>query len=371
MPPDTQTLVILTPGFPKNEADTTCLPLQQALIKTIKKQYPQLDVMVLSFYYPFNRQRYYWHGIPVQAFASRDWLKLLKVYNWLRVWRALKKLKRTQQIAGILSFWIGECALVGRYFAKAHRLKHYCWILGQDAKPGNPYFRLLKTGGGSLIALSDFISESMTVNYGVTPRHIIPGGIDSSLFCAGQQERTIDIMAAGSLIGLKQYHLFIEVVCRLKQYFPAIKAVLCGNGPERGQLNGIIKRLNMAHHITLVGELPHQQVLAMMQQSKVFLHPANYEGLGMVCLEALYAGAKVISLVQPINRPVPDWHIAANTVEMAAIATSILQSPDTVYQSTAPYLIEDVAARIVQLYTSKPSAISLKRPAMAANESEE
>lgn len=371
MPPDTQTLVILTPGFPQNEADTTCLPLQQALIKTIKKQYPQLNVVVLSFYYPFKQQHYNWHGIPVQAFAGKDWLKLLKAYHWVKVWRALKKLKRTHQVAGILSFWIGECALIGNYFAKAHRLKHYCWILGQDAKPGNPYFKLLKTKGESLIALSDFISESMTANYGVTPRHIIPGGIDSSLFCAGPAERTIDIMAAGSLIGLKQYHLFIEVVCRLKHQFPGIKAVLCGNGPEYARLNDIIVKLHLENNITLAGELPHRQVLALMQQSKVFLHPSNYEGLGMVCLEALYAGAKVISLVQPMQQPVQNWHIAANTVEMATMATSILQNPEIVYQSTAPYLIEDVAARIAALYLRKPPAISPKRPAMAAKESAE
>lgn len=371
MQPKSQTLIILTPGFPKDEADTTCLPLQQALVKAIKKQYPQLNLVVMAFYYPFKQKKYNWNGIPVQAFAGNNWLKLLKVYNWVKVWRALRKLKRKQNIAGILSFWIGECALVGQYFAKAHKLKHYCWILGQDAKPGNPYFSLLKTDGGSLIALSDFILDSMTDNYNITPRHMIPGGIDGSMFDTRQQERVIDIMAAGSLIGLKQYHLFIEVVCRLKQRFPNIKAVLCGNGPDYARLKSMITKLRMENHIALMGEVPHRQVLETMQQSKVFLHTSNYEGLGMVCLEALYAGAKVVSLVQPIHQPIANWHIAANTVEMAAIAAGILQDQHIIYQQTAPYLIEDVANRIVELYINTPPAISQKRPAMALKESVE
>jgi len=31
-----KTLVILTPGFAENEADTTCLPMQQTLVVSIK-----------------------------------------------------------------------------------------------------------------------------------------------------------------------------------------------------------------------------------------------------------------------------------------------------------------------------------------------
>jgi glycosyltransferase involved in cell wall biosynthesis len=371
MQPDAQTLVILTPGFPKNEADTTCLPLQQALVKTISRQYPQLKVVVLAFKYPFKPGRYNWHELPVQAFAGKDWLKLLKVYNWIKVWRALKKLKRTQRIAGILSFWLGECALVGEYFAKAHHLKHYCWILGQDAKPLNPYLTLMNADGDSLIALSGFISESMTKNYGITLRHIIPGGIDGSKFKQRYEERTIDILGVGSLICLKQYHLFIEVVCRLRHRFPRIKAVLCGEGPDRARLTGMIQKLHMEDHITLLGEVPHPQVLELMARSKVLVHTSNYEGLGMVCLEALYAGAKVISLVRPLQQPIPNWYIAANTVEMTDIATRILRNPDTKYQQTAPYLIEDIAAQMVELYLDKPPAISLKRPAMAVKESVE
>ena len=38
---DEKTLVILTPGFPSNEADTTCLPMQQNLVRSLKLMYPQ------------------------------------------------------------------------------------------------------------------------------------------------------------------------------------------------------------------------------------------------------------------------------------------------------------------------------------------
>jgi len=39
----------------------------------------------------------------------------------------------------LLSFWYGECALVGKKFADKYSIKHYCWMWGQDAKKENKY----------------------------------------------------------------------------------------------------------------------------------------------------------------------------------------------------------------------------------------
>ena len=44
-----KTLVILTPGFPENEADTTCLPMQQSLVRSIKENYRHINITILSF----------------------------------------------------------------------------------------------------------------------------------------------------------------------------------------------------------------------------------------------------------------------------------------------------------------------------------
>ena len=51
---DPKTLVILSPGFPKDEADTTCLPAHQVFIKSLNKNFPSLKIIILSFQYPFS-----------------------------------------------------------------------------------------------------------------------------------------------------------------------------------------------------------------------------------------------------------------------------------------------------------------------------
>jgi glycosyltransferase involved in cell wall biosynthesis len=362
------TLVILSPGFPENEADTACLPLQQSLVKTIQQNNPSLKVVILSFHYPFKKQSYSWNGIQVEAFGGKSRGKLFRLYNWIKIWQALKKIKQTHNIKGLLSFWLGECAFIGKQFARQYHLKHYCWILGQDAKAGNSYFKMINPKPDTLVAISDLIAQNIKDNYGMMPAHIITGGINDAQSGKPSPEKSIDILGVGSLIPLKQYHLFIEVVCRLRRQFPDIKVVLCGDGPERERLAQMIRKLDLEQNITLTGSIPHAEVLALMQQTKVFLHPSNYEGLVMVCLEALNAGAKVISFVRCMNEPIKNWYSLNSTLDMAALITEILANPYTEYTAVTPYKIEDVAEKMLQLYLIKPTATALKRSAIASKE---
>jgi len=177
-----ETLVILTPGFPANEDDTTCMPPQQQFVKALKNICPGLDIVVIAFHYPFAASEYQWHGITVIAVGGKDRGRLIRGFTWLKVWALLKKINKERRLLGLLSFWFGECAFVGSYFAGRNRLTHYSWILGQDAKKGNKYFKWVMPKGDSLIALSDFVARQVKENYGIQPFQVIPVGIDISLF---------------------------------------------------------------------------------------------------------------------------------------------------------------------------------------------
>src|SRR3954469_10284281 len=104
-------LIILTPGFPENEEDTTCLPERQALVKALKRNAHSTEIIILTFQYPFIRHHYQWQGIDVYAFNGRNKGKLRRAFVWFCVWKTLKILKRKFKLIGLLSFWLGECAL--------------------------------------------------------------------------------------------------------------------------------------------------------------------------------------------------------------------------------------------------------------------
>src|SRR5689334_17291676 len=205
-----KTLVILTPGFPESEADTTCLPMQQQFVRALKKLYPGFEIVVLTFQYPYHKNEYKWFGIRVIPFAGRNKGGLPKVLLRNKINSTLKDLYHKTRIVGLFSFWYNECAFVGKKFADKYDLKHYCWILGQDAREANKYPKLLPPRSDELIALSDFVQHEFKRNHGITPGCVIPPGIDETLFGKTPAQKDIDVLGVGSLIPLKQYDIFLE-----------------------------------------------------------------------------------------------------------------------------------------------------------------
>jgi glycosyltransferase involved in cell wall biosynthesis len=345
-----KTLVILTPGFPADEKDSACLPERQVLVQALTKNFSGVHIVVLAFQYPFGEKEYSWHGAEVRSFNGRNRSRLSRVRVWLRVWKALNQLRRRHEVIGLLSFWLGECALVGSRFARLHGLPHFCSILGQDARRPNKYVRWSGVREDELIALSDFLSTELLHNYGLRPANTIPPGIDPLLFGAPSAGRPIDILGAGSLIPLKRYTLFLQTIRELKKDHPSLKAVLCGKGPEMSMLQELIRKWGLSSNVELKGEVPHGEVLRLMQQSKVFLHPSSYEGWGVVCLEALYAGAHVVSSCRPMLVDIPQFHFASTDGQLLSQVQLLLKDETLSHQSIAPYLIQDSARRVMELY---------------------
>ncbi len=372
-----RTLVILTPGFPSGEEDTACLPAQQVFVRALNRNYPELKVVLVSFEYPHRRDRYDWFGNTVIAIGG--WKKGLmnKLKTCLTVWRLLPSLQRNNEVIGLLSFWAGGCALVGKYYARWHKLRHFTWILGQDARKGNRFIPLIRPAGDELVAMSNFLAHEFYRNYQIVPRHVIPNGVDPSLFDhattgfesatapldpatrgfeSARAGRDLDLLGVGSLISLKQYEVFVSVVQDLSKSLPGIRALLCGKGPEQDNLQRQIERLGLSDKIELVGEQPHRTAIGLMQRSRILLHPSNYEGFSTVCLEALFAGAHVISFCDPVGSPVKNWHVVNSKEEMAGKALALLQDPRTSFEPVRVYSMNDSAKAMMALFGYKPAA---------------
>ncbi|HYC29294.1 MAG TPA: glycosyltransferase family 4 protein [Chitinophagaceae bacterium] len=337
--PERKALIILTPGFPANEADTTCLPAQQLFVQNLQESFPGIDIIVLSFHYPYVRSTYAWKNVTVISFNGRNRGKLHRLMLWYKIWRSIKDIMRTQDVIGIFSFWCTECALIGQQF----KLPHFIWILGQDAKKDNSYVKRIKPKSGQLVAMSDFLAGTFERNHGIRPQHIIPNGIDVRWYAKQKLPRTIDVLGVGSLIKLKRYDLFVELMAAI----PGVKAVICGKGPEE-------QALRKQEHVALFGELPHPEVLKLMQQSKIFLHTSNYEGFSTVCLEALYAGAHVISFCEPVATQIPHWHIVRTKEEMLQKLLELLSKPLD-HTPVMPYSMKDTAMAVMKLFSRSPS----------------
>ena len=345
-----KTLVVLIPGFPGNEDDSTCVPFPQAFVRNLKLLNPALHIIVLAFQYPFMQGVYEWNGVEVHAFDGRNRGKFRRILIWIKVWRVLKKIFQNANVVGILSFWLGESALIAKYAAAKYRVKSFTWLLGQDARINNHYVSMIKPKGESLIALSDFLADEFFRNHHIMPMHTIPSGVDRKMFPDLSPVRKFDLLAVGSLIPLKRYDLFIKMIAGLVKTYPDIKAIICGEGPGRESLRKLIEDFHLNDCVEMRGELKHEEVLRVMQDSKILVHPSSYEGFSTVCAEALYAGAQVVSFCKPMYIDFEHHHIVQTIEEMENKVEDLIKEKQSIVKRVLTFPIEEVCERISSLY---------------------
>ena len=353
----TKTLVLLIPGFPADESDSTCLPAQQSFVLTLQRKFPALEIQIVTFQYPFKSVSYQWHGTRVMPLNGGNKGGVMRIVIWMKAWNYLKKLRKQSQIIGLLSFWCTECALVGKWFARKNDLKHLCWILGQDARKSNRFVKLIRPIPNELIALSQFLQDEFERNHHIQPAHVIRNAIEPNKFPPLNSERHIDLIGVGSLIALKQYDIFISIVKKLVEQFPSLKAMICGKGPEEDSLQRIINESGLNNNIMLLGEKPHSEVLQLLQESKILLHPSSYEGYSTVCLEALFAGAHVVSFAKPDQQKVNQWHPVSTIEQMEHKVRALLLEPNLVHKRVLLSAAEESVEAVMKLFDMEVTAL--------------
>jgi glycosyltransferase involved in cell wall biosynthesis len=352
-------LLIITPGFPSDESDTACLPAQQALISCIHELYPSIQLQVFALNYPFRKSAYLWHGIPVTAFQG-GYSRLQCLLLRRRIIRYIRKTKL--QPEAVLSFWLGEAALTGQQIAGQLGIPHKTWVLGQDAKPGNRYAKHLIAHAENWLPVSDAVAALLRKHYQVHTGDVLPNAVNPADFPPMPAQRDIDIIGTGSLIPLKRYDIFLRVTASIRKKYPLRKVMLCGAGPEKASLEQLCRQLALDDIVVFTGELPHSEILSLMQRSRLLLHPSSYEGFSGVCLEALYAGSYVISFTQPQEGWIRNWQIVSDEEEMTTTAYALLAG-EPVAGRCLPYHMHDTAHQLIRILSSHAKSA----PHLAAN----
>ncbi len=70
-------------------------------------------------------------------------------------------------------------------------------------------------------------------------------------------------------------------------------AIIAGEGPERNNILALINQKNLTNNVTLVGAIDNP--ISLIKESDLFVLSSNYEGFGMVIVEALSVGKTVVS----------------------------------------------------------------------------
>lgn len=146
-----------------------------------------------------------------------------------------------------------------------------------------------------ITAISSFLAKRAE-NFNISPENILitPNGFDFSEVPKSVEKIPNRVICAGRLSWEKAHKYILEAWTMVLKKFPNAKLIFAGEGPERKNIEELIKKLELTKSVTLTGILPHNQVLAEIKKSEVFICPSLAEGLGVVFIEAQACGVPVI-----------------------------------------------------------------------------
>lgn len=104
------------------------------------------------------------------------------------------------------------------------------------------------------------------------------------------------LVSVGNLVPFKGFHLGLIAFARMQRNFPSSEYWVIGNGLERRRLEAIAEKHGVAQKVRFFGALPRGQVLNLVSQCDVLVHPSLHDSGGWVCIEAMATGCPVICL---------------------------------------------------------------------------
>jgi 1,2-diacylglycerol 3-alpha-glucosyltransferase len=344
-------LMILTPGFPENEDDTTCMPTIQCYLKSLLKLYPHLSITIISAWYPNAYKKYQWNGLEVIAIGGEYFKYFSYAQILLKIFLNSISLNRKKPVDILHSFFF-PLALPGNLISRILCLPHVHTIIGRDGASKNKTNHWTNFNNLHLVTLSEFHNQSFFKAFGRNSNSIIPFGLDYSEFSQIRtNNKTIDIIGVGSLYPVKDFSLFIDIILRVLKEFPELKIQIVGGGIENEMLQKKIDASGAAKNIILTGTLPRKIVLEKMQQSKILLHTSSFESQGYVFYEALYSGCHIVSFDVGVSKSSAKWTICESAEEMTEMLKKIITS-NLDNNNENPFTIEETVNEYMRIYQS-------------------
>lgn len=342
-------VLLVTPGFPEDERDSLCIPPVQLMLQELVSRQPTLHLSVLALHYPTERRRYRWHGLEVQAIgaANRRWP--LRLFHLVRAWRAAATLGAGHAFTHVHAFWLTDAAATAWWIARGAGCPLSLTAMGQDVLSGNPYLRRLAQTAASIVTISDRGADAFEDFTGCRPDAVIPWGIDApAADPPAWQDRPINLLGVGSLIELKQWSLLLETLKSLIAAGAPHRTLLVGDGPLRATLEAEARKHGLTDVLTFTGTLPRPEVLRLMEQAQVLVHPARFEGQGYVFGEALSRGMSIVSGPVGAARPSERWRVVEPQDFVAACRDLFNEPPSTLPQIDHP--LDDTVDAYAQLW---------------------
>jgi len=124
---------------------------------------------------------------------------------------------------------------------------------------------------------------------------VIPNGVEPGLFADGPAypHPRPYVVAVGRLVTDKGFDVLLEAFAHLGA--PEVDLLIAGDGPERRRLAAMRERLGLEGRVHLLGAADRATVARLYRGARLVACPSRWEGLPLVCLEAMASGRAVVA----------------------------------------------------------------------------
>jgi glycosyltransferase involved in cell wall biosynthesis len=217
------------------------------------------------------------------------------------------------------SLWLRLCRLLrsAEYQLVHSHLVHADWhaALAAARTPGVPLvstkhnadpfrrtypFRLIERAAANRCLVTITISQSLreftlrytrartevvTVPYGLNPPTQAPERASES--------DTPTLLAVARLVRQKGLDVLIRAMKPIRDAVPDARLLIAGDGPDRSALERLTRDLGLEDRVSLLGH--RDDIEQLMRRAWLLVHPARWEGFGLVLLEAMRVGLPVVA----------------------------------------------------------------------------
>jgi colanic acid/amylovoran biosynthesis glycosyltransferase len=152
------------------------------------------------------------------------------------------------------------------------------------------------------IAISDF-GRSQLMRLSDSSRwehiHVVRCGVDLTVYEPPSERSasatSAEVLFVGRLLHGKGLSLLFEALAELRRHQLDVTVSVVGDGPARAELDAAVRALRLSEHVSFLGSVGQDDLLARYAAADVFCLPSFAEGIPVVAMEAMAMELPVVT----------------------------------------------------------------------------
>jgi glycosyltransferase involved in cell wall biosynthesis len=231
--------------------------------------------------------------------VRRGWMLL---HTWLGVYYGLllrgRGVEHIHVHHGYFSSWIAMVA------ARMLGIPFSMTLHGSDLLMQAAYMNTKLHECEFCITVSDFNREHIYAHYPrldrnkILVQHLgveIPAIFSTHRGPAQPAHQIPVLLAVGRLHSVKNHGFLLQACFLLRECGVRFRCLIVGDGPERAKLEFLIQELKIADLVSMVGQVPHDEIGEYYDRADVVVLTSHSEGIPLVLMEAMARGKIVLA----------------------------------------------------------------------------